>query len=388
MNKNKHLSLVVLAVCLFLSNKILAKTVIKGLRIWPSPVSTRLVFDVSEPVKYKLFTLSSPNRIVIDFSDASLKAELKAISLIDTRIVNIRTGKQDNGNLRVVLETDAMLLPKDFTLTPNEYYGHRLVLDLEEKDKKELLSLFDLDQLTEKNLVKTTLPTSQRIYTIAIDAGHGGEDPGAIGPRGTKEKDVVLRVAKYLKKQIDKKTNMRAFLIRNGDYYVGLRDRMLRARKQHSDLFISIHADAFTNAKAKGGSVYVLSDKGASSEAAKWLATSENKADLIGGVSLDDKGDMLASVLLDLSQAANEKESLNAASQVLSSLGQVTTLHKPKVERAGFLVLKSPDIPSILVETGFISNPITEKKLRDSNYNEKLAHQIMKGVADYFSKKN
>lgn len=366
---------------------------IKGLRIWPEPASTRVVFDLSKPVKYKVFTLTAPNRVVVDLENVKLTAKIHSLSLANSKITKIRSGNHGNHKLRLVFETAQKLQPKAFIIAPNQHYGHRLVINLELPEQQAILNLFDLDQIndvaaTKSALRKNAAPNSvtkpkSHLFLVAIDAGHGGEDPGAIGKYGTREKDVVLRIAKQLKQLIDREPGMRAFLIRDGDYYIELRQRLMRARRQKADLFISIHADAFHKSNTNGSSVFVLSRHGASSEAAKWLANAENRSDLIGGVSLDDKSDTLASVLLDLSQAANERESLSAASAVLKSMGRFTPLHKPYVERAGFAVLKAPDVPSILVETGFISNPATEKRLRDPEYNKKLAKNIMEGLRKY-----
>ena len=359
---------------------------IKGMRIWPSPESVRIVFDLTKPVSYKVYTLSNPARVVIDFYNVALATKLSEVSLANTPIRLIRYGKHQQQKLRVVFETKKTVNPNSFALKPNKIYGHRVVLDLESSEKQAILALFDLDAIDDKKHAYIA-PTSKD-FTIAIDAGHGGDDPGAIGPRGTKEKDVSLAIARYLKKMVNREKGMRAMLIRNGDYYIGLRERMQRARNKNVDLFISIHADAYKSPKAAGASVFILSSQGASSEAAKWLAEAENKADMIGGVSLQDKSDLLTSVLLDLSQTANRKASLEAARHVLRSLSKTTYLHKNHVERAGFAVLKAPDVPSFLVETGFISNPKTELKLRNKKYQQKIASSIMVGIRKYFSGKH
>lgn len=368
---------------------------VKGLRIWPSPGSVRVVFDLNSPVTYKVHTLASPNRVVIDFQNVRFNVNVNKIALRNTNINNLRVGKQGANVTRIVLETAARVKPKSFLLSPNEKYGYRLVIDLESTEKQAILALFDLDQIGKidspqrirKNTGKTEKLSNSRNFIIAIDAGHGGEDPGAIGPLGTKEKDIALKIARELKILINKNSSLRGFLIRDGDYYIGLRERMQRARAQNADLFISLHADAYTSPNARGSSVFILSKKGASSEAAKWLAEKENRADLVGGVSLENKGNVLASVLLDLSQAANEDASLEAASSVLKSLGRVTTLHKKYVERAGFAVLKAPDMPSVLVETGFVSNPSTERLLRSDAHRRHIAQNIMAGLQQYFANK-
>ena len=369
---------------------------VNGLRVWPSPGSVRIVFDLNQTIEYKVYTLSSPNRVVVDLQHAHFKVNLNRLVLDKTKIKHVRVGKPKANITRVVFETTAVVKPNSFILKPNEKYGYRLVVDLESAEKQQILALFALDQIEKPSSVArpsaraSAAPIynmASRNFIIALDAGHGGEDPGAIGPLGTKEKDIALKVARELKAIINQHKGLRAFLIRDGDYYIGLRERMQRARAQNADLFVSIHADAYTSPLARGSSVFVLSKKSASSEAAKWLAEKENRADLVGGISLDNKGNVLASVLLDLSQAANEDASLEAANHVLKSLGRVTVLHKPYVERAGFAVLKAPDVPSILIETGFITNPSTERLLRSDAHRRHLANNIASGIRQYFSGK-
>ncbi len=364
---------------ILISQQSFALVEIRKIRVWPAPESTRIVFDINQNLKYKVYTLESPDRVILDLVDTKLTTNLKAVSLLNTGIKKIRSGVHNN-ILRIVLELERKITPQAFILEPNELYGKRLVLDLESAEKQKILALFDLDAVD-----KIPLPQN---FLIAIDPGHGGEDPGAIGPRGTKEKDVVFAIAKKLKDLINQQPGMQAFLTRNGDYYIGLRERMRRARNKNADLFISIHADAFKNTKADGASVFVLTSKHASSEAARWLAASENRADLVGGVSLDDKSDMLASVLLDLSKNANAHASLEAARHVLNAMGKTTNLHRHKVEGAGFMVLRALDVPSLLVESGFISNPKMELKLRDKHYQQKIADSIMHGVKEYFKNKS
>lgn len=364
---------------ILISQQSFALVEIRKIRVWPAPESTRIVFDINQNLKYKVYTLESPDRVILDLVDTKLTTNLKAVSLLNTGIKKIRSGVHNN-ILRIVLELERKITPQAFILEPNELYGKRLVLDLESAEKQKILALFDLDAVD-----KIPLPQN---FLIAIDPGHGGEDPGAIGPRGTKEKDIVFAIAKKLKDLINQQPGMQAFLTRNGDYYIGLRERMRRARNKNADLFISIHADAFKNTKADGASVFVLTSKHASSEAARWLAASENRADLVGGVSLDDKSDMLASVLLDLSKNANAHASLEAARHVLNAMGKTTNLHRHKVEGAGFMVLRALDVPSLLVESGFISNPKMELKLRDKHYQQKIADSIMHGVKEYFKNKS
>ena len=364
---------------ILISQQSFALVEIRKIRVWPAPESTRIVFDINQNLKYKVYTLESPDRVILDLVDTKLTTNLKAVSLLNTGIKKIRSGVHNN-ILRIVLELERKITPQAFILEPNELYGKRLVLDLESAEKQKILALFDLEAVD-----KIPLPQN---FLIAIDPGHGGEDPGAIGPRGTKEKDIVFAIAKKLKDLINQQPGMQAFLTRNGDYYIGLRERMRRARNKNADLFISIHADAFKNTKADGASVFVLTSKHASSEAARWLAASENRANLVGGVSLDDKSDMLASVLLDLSKNANAHASLEAARHVLNAMGKTTNLHRHKVEGAGFMVLRALDVPSLLVESGFISNPKMELKLRDKHYQQKIADSIMHGVKEYFKNKS
>ncbi|MGI9214307.1 MAG: N-acetylmuramoyl-L-alanine amidase [Gammaproteobacteria bacterium] len=382
-------------------------TQIKSLRIWPAPEGTRVVFDLSQKIDYKIQKLSNPHRIVIDFKNAKLSNKLAADILqnINNNINNsnninkIRTGINQNA-LRIVLELNNYVDFNSFVLKPNEHYGHRLVLDLEYKEKHKILALFDLDEKPNINNIASNLNTTSKLnynsnskiitankrLIIAIDAGHGGEDPGAIGPRGTLEKDIVLSIARILKERINQYPNMRAFLIRQGDYYISLSDRMLRARLHKADLFLSLQADAFYDPKANGASVFILSEQGASSAAANWLANSQNRSDTIGGVKIQNKQDLLlTSVLLDLSQTANYAISMQAAKSILLSMQNTVTLHKYQVEHANFAVLKAPDVPSVLIETGFISNPKTELKLRNSYYQTKIVHSIIKGINNYFA---
>jgi N-acetylmuramoyl-L-alanine amidase len=348
---------------------------IKDFRLWPSPEGLRLVFDLSEPVQYSVSNINHPYRIVIDLANADLVGKLPKVD--KQWLKNIRLGKHSNNMLRIVLELDKQLKASDFLLTPNERYGHRLVIDLTLDQKHEIMGMFDLDAQP---------PTNDK-FIIAIDAGHGGEDPGAVG-KFSYEKDVTLAIAKILCDKINKEKKMQAFLTRDGDYFIGLRNRMIQARSKSADLFLSIHADAFKNTNADGASVFILSEERSSSEAAQWLADSENKADLIGGVKLIDKSELLANVLLDLSQTANSSASLQAANFILNDLRKTTKLHKFQVEKAGFAVLRAPDMPSVLIESGFISNPQTEKKLNSSSHQEKLANSILQGIKNFAQHKN
>lgn len=348
---------------------------IEGVRMWPAPESTRLVFDVNAPVEHKLFALKDPERVVIDLSGTRLDG-LPELDFADSYIKQIRHARRNGNDLRVVLDMKTPVRPKSFVLKPNAEYGHRLVIDLEAPGKGSSRPVRRADRPAGK----------PRELVIAIDAGHGGEDPGAIGPRGTREKDVVLAIAKRLAALVERERGMRPLMIRDGDYYVGLKERVLKARQQRADLFVSIHADAFHDRRAHGSSVYILSTGGASSEAASWLADRENSSDLIGGVRLDDKDDLIAAVLLDLSQNASLEASHLVASEMLGQLKGVNRLHRHKVEQAGFRVLKAPDIPSLLVETAFISNPSEERKLRDPSHQRALARAMLDGIRRYFSR--
>lgn len=348
-----------------------------GMRVWGAPDNTRLVLDLSNDTDHKFFTLDNPSRAVIDLKANNFFAHIDEIGLMGTNINSIRYAKKSNNNLRIVLDLNQKVSASSFILKPNAKYGYRLVVDLIPKlPQIKLPNKSNLDSLNHLS----------KKFIVAIDPGHGGEDPGAIGIKyHAKEKDIVLDVSKRLEKIINDKPNCQAFLIRTGDYYVPLRKRMELARLNGADLFVSLHADSFTNPKANGASIYIVSEKGASSEAASWLAAKENSADLVGGVSLDDKSDILAKVLLDLSQTANTQLSEKLATNILSKLSSVTALHKEKVQKAGFVVLKAPDIPSVLIELGFISNKRGEAKLRQARHQTKLALAISDGIDEYLT---
>jgi len=365
-----------LASLLLLTNSFysLAEPVVENVRVWRAPDNTRLVFDLNGPVSHSIFELSNPERLVIDLPAASFTANLNNLDTADTPVDGIRTGKRDDGGLRVVLDLSQQVKPRTFSLKPNESHGDRLVVDLFDKTERVEKSVADL---TEVN----------RDIVIAIDAGHGGEDPGALGPGGVYEKDVVFGISQALKKAIDAQHGYSAVLVRTSDYYVPLRDRFARAREHRADMFISIHADSFRLPTVRGASVYALSTRGATSEMASYLAQKENRADLIGGagnLSLKDKDDQLASVLLDLSMNATLDSSLRLGELILSEMGSVTRLHKKSVEQAGFAVLKSPDVPSLLIETGFISNPEDARNLSTASFQNRLAGSIFQGVRNYF----
>lgn len=374
----KRFSILFLFLALLLALPVQATSRIDSLRIWPAPDHSRLVFDLSGPVQHRVFMLDNPARLVIDISDVRLNAQLGSVSLESTPISRIRSAVRNQNDLRVVLDLSRNVQPRSFLLRPNEQYGHRLVVDLVMPEQARV----------QQAPPRETLPKEQRRIVVAVDPGHGGEDPGAIGPSGVREKDVVWGVSRELARLIGEDAAFEAVLTRTGDYYIGLRQRVEVARKARADLFISIHADAYRLPQPRGSSVYVLSQRGASSESARWLADTENRADLIGGVegvlTLGDKDETLAGVLVDLSMTATLSESLKAGSRVLSNLGQINRLHKRDVEQAGFLVLKSPDMPSMLIEAGFISNPQEEQRLRDRAYQRQVAAQIASAVKDYF----
>ncbi|WP_193601573.1 N-acetylmuramoyl-L-alanine amidase [Marinobacter salexigens] len=358
-----------------------AGTRVEGIRIWPAPDHTRLVLDTEGKVEHKMFALTNPSRLVVDLKNTRLKTDFDKVDLSGSPIRRIRSAPRNGTDLRVVLDLASDIKPRSFQLEPNQQYGHRLVLDLVDENGTRL------EKAAKPTVTQNT--GAKRDVVVVIDAGHGGEDPGAIGPRGTREKDVVLKMAHILKEMIDKQPGYTAKLTRTGDYYIGLRDRTILARKYSADLFVSVHADAFRTPKPKGASVFALSQRGATSETALWLAQSENRSDLIGGtggVSLDGRDDMLAGVLLDLSMTASINASLGVGSSILGKLSGVAHLHKPGVEQAAFAVLKSPDIPSILVEAGFISNPQEEKNLSTDWYRKKLAAAIVRGIDEYFQK--
>jgi N-acetylmuramoyl-L-alanine amidase len=356
-----------------------AETVrVQNIRIWSAPDNTRIVFDVSAPVRHSISMLDNPYRLVIDLKDAAGKQDLIQPAATDKYLQRLRGATRNDNDWRYVLDLKKYSRSKSFQLPPNKQYGHRLVIDVFDSEKDQ--------QLRAETIEAAASSSNFRELLIAIDAGHGGEDPGSIGPGGTYEKTVVFKVAQRLADMINREHGMRALMVREGDYYMPLRKRITRARQFKADMFISIHADSFKDPGVHGASVYVLSQKGASSEYARWLAARENASDLIGGVSLEDKDNVLASVLLDLSQTASLEASIEVAEEVLGGLRHVGKLHKPRVEAAGFAVLKSPDIPSILVETAYISNPEEERKLLDPAHQSKIARSIMQGVQTYFSK--
>jgi len=377
-------------------------------RVWPSNEYTRFTIESTEYIKNDQSILKNPDRVVIDLKSININNSLKDLSKVDFKdnssISGVRVAQYDPGTVRIVVDLRQESKIKIFSLKPFKSYGHRLVVDVyHEEDEiahllKQLQAKAGDDQkdnsqkvedektnLISKEESKEEQPkvTEQAKIVVAIDAGHGGEDPGARGSSGTKEKDITLAIAKKLRDAINKEPNLQGILIRDGDYFIPLAKRVAKARKLEADLFVSIHADAFTKKSVKGSSVFALSERGASSAFAKFIANKENESDLIGGVSIDDKHPVLAQTLLDLSLSATINDSMKLGRYVLDEMGKVNTLHKKYVEQAGFAVLKAPDIPSILVETAFISNPKEEKNLRSESFQIKLAESVVKGIKTY-----
>ena len=416
-----------------------AAIAISSARVWPAQDYTRLTLESKQAIRHNMFNLSNPERLVIDLEEVELGNALndlaKLIGNDDPYIKSVRVGRFKPGVVRLVLDLKSEAKPQLFVLNPVSEYGYRLVLDVyparpldplmalleqpktsipeaagtptttsqpaekapaDEKllsghpeDKLRMAQSLSIDNSDKPPPSATTTPNlpemRARTLIIAIDAGHGGEDPGARGRYGSREKNVTLAIARKVKALVDDVPNMRGILIRDGDYFIPLIGRVAKARKVNADLFISIHADAFIKANARGSSVFALSEHGATSTAARWLAKKENEADLIGGVNIAVKDPYLARTLLDLSQTATITDSMKLAKHVLNELGGINDLHRGRVEQAGFAVLKSPDIPSILVETAFISNPSEERRLNDENYQMKIANAILGGIKRYFA---
>ena len=393
-----------------------------AVRVWPAADYTRVAIESRLPLKFSHFTVKNPERLVVDMEGVEFNSVLDSlstkISADDPNIKLLRAGRFKPGVVRLVMELKQEVRPQVFVLPPVGEYGHRLVLDVYPLEPPDLLA-----QLIEKFDVQSQAtnppgsvserppqlqgpaqapsqaqaeprqersrsgkPVVDRLVTIMLDPGHGGEDPGAVGRSGSYEKNITLSIARRLKAKIDAEPNMRAVLTRDTDFFVPLQMRVQKARRIQADLFVSIHADAFTRPDANGSSVFALSESGASSSAARYLAQKENAADMIGGVNIDVKDPMLARTLLDLSQTATISDSLKLGRAVLDEIGGINRLHKPQVEQAGFAVLKAPDIPSILVETAFISNPEEERRLNDEAYQNKMAEAIIAGIRKYFAK--
>ena len=431
----------VLLSCLTLASA-QAAVPVSAVRVWPGPEYTRITIESAKPIEYALFTAKNPDRLVIDLEDVEIHGQLETLAIRvgsdDPFIAAARVARNRPGVVRVVLDLRDEVKPQAFSLKPVGEYAHRLVLDIYPAHPHDPLMAL-VEQLSRggapvpagdapgpsspqsvpppataaplleqpANVVGEPSPPAQpesiqaparrshlrkesaaarvaRLTTIVIDAGHGGEDPGAKGRNGTREKEVTLAIARRLKALVDAEPNMRGVLTRDGDYFVPLVERVNKARKLRADLFVSVHADAYVKPYARGSSVFALSERGATSAAARWLAKKENEADLIGGVNLDVPDPYVKQVLLDLSQTATINDSIKLARSVLDELGDINTLHKARVEQAGFAVLKAPDVPSILVETAFISNPLEEKKLRRTEYQDQLAGAILQGIHNYF----
>jgi N-acetylmuramoyl-L-alanine amidase len=426
-----------LAILLSLPLACAQATELRDLHLLDGPESTRVVFDLDAETAPKIFTLANPDRVVVDFVDAKRAAGLRLDSAGKGVVKSVRTGPHDKG-LRVVLDVEGAVSPQSFGLQPSGSYGYRLILDLvgpasaappkptapvpTPPANHEITA--QITAAAETPAVKTPAVSSptpavtvasapavaaaqpvervsaaperagqaertligEKTIVVAVDAGHGGEDPGARGLNGLLEKDVTLAIARKLAQRINAQPGMRAVLTRDGDYYVDLRERTVKARKVQADLFVSVHANAYKDRDMRGTAVYVLSDRGVSSEQARWIANHENAADLVGGVKLQNKDDDLAAVLIDISQSATMEASFDLGGRLLDSLGKVNSLQKQQVQQAGFMVLKSPDIPSVLVETAFISNPYEERLLRDDSYRDKLAGSIFEGVRSYFTR--
>ncbi len=415
------------------TQQVYAANAISAARVWPAQEYTRIALESEQPIKYQLIVLKNPDRLALDIENVDLNNVLKTLTdkilSSDPYIKQVRVANFQPNVVRIAIDLKGEIKPNIFALAPAGDYKHRLVLDiyplqdalmamLNKKTEAEINADNNIAEqpkpiieplppnageadeaaetpasapLTDEKASSTSETASlkntekARLITIAIDAGHGGEDPGARGARGSDEKVITLALAKKLKAKIDAEPNMRGVLTRDGDYFIPLGTRVLKARKLKADLFISIHADAFTNPAARGSSVFALSEKGATSAGARYLAQKENESDLIGGVSLNGRDPILAKTLLDLSQAATINDSLKLGKSVLGYIGEINKLHKNHVEQAGFAVLKSPDIPSILVETAFISNPEEERKLNDDAYQEKMADSILSGIKKYFA---
>ena len=380
-------------------------------RIWPAQEYTRLILESPSPIAHQMMLLKDPQRLVLDLEgvepDGELAQLVQRLRPSDPHIRSIRLSRFRPGIVRLVLDLKDEVQPQIFALTPVGEYGHRLVLDIYPLTPPDpLMALLETDTKTGKSSApdaqadkpksrdsdKTpprdrpkAAPASRRPIIVALDPGHGGEDPGAIGRRGTREKNVTLAIARKIRALIDREPGMRTMLTRDDDYFVPLNVRVEKARRVRADLFVSIHADAFTTPTARGSSVFALSEHGATSSAARWLAQRENEADLIGGVNLDNRDPILAKTLLDLSQTAQISDSLRVGRSVLEGIGAINPLHKGSVEQAGFAVLKAPDIPSILVETAFISNPDEELKLRSDRHQQQFAVSIVGGIKHYFA---
>ncbi|VVQ34789.1 N-acetylmuramoyl-L-alanine amidase AmiC [Pseudomonas fluorescens] len=376
----RHLLNLILASAAFVLPFGVSATQIRNARLWRSDDKLRLVFDLSGPVQYKTFSLSAPERLIIDLSGANLGGDFSQLALSNTVIRSIRSGPYGQGDTRIVLDLSSPVQLASFLLPPQDGQGHRLVLDLKMAAPLQMAA-------APEPIVDKAHP--KRDIIVVVDPGHGGKDPGAVGAKGEREKDVVLSIAQLLAKRLKREKGFDVKLVRNDDFFVPLRKRVEIARKHNADMFISVHADAAPRLTASGASVYCLSEGGATSATARFMAQRENGADLLGATSLlnlKDKDPMLAGVILDMSMNATLAASLQLGSTVLGSLAGITTLHQKRVEQAGFAVLKSPDVPSILVETGFISNARDSQRLVTARHQQAVADGLFEGLQRYFQK--
>ena len=385
---------------------------VSAARVWPAADYTRVTLESPLPIRHQVMSLKNPERLVVDLENVALNSALNGltekIGANDPYVKSVRIGQFKPGVVRLVFDLKSEVKPQVFALAPVAGYAHRLALDIYPLEPPDpLMTMVENRERPPESAATTVAPSQDkpaarapeksekvtraapsrnaRVITIAIDAGHGGEDPGARGSNGTWEKNITLAISRKLKERIDQEPNMRAIMLRDGDYFMSLGARVVKARRANADLFVSVHADAFTSPEARGSSVFALSERGATSAAANWLARKENEADLIGGVNLDVQDPFLKQTLLDLSQTATINDSLKLAKAVLGEVGSINKLHKNHVEQAGFAVLKSPDIPSILVETAFITNPDEERRLNNDAYQNKMAEAIFAGIKRYFA---
>ena len=368
-----------IALFLWLASATVQAATVENVRAYRAPDYTRLVFDLSESVDHQVFSLDNPDRIVVDIKNADLTADFDSLDLANTPISKIRSAPRNGVDYRVVFDLENKADPRSFLLTPNSQYGNRLVIDFYDEENKERKPV--VRRSTEE------IDNLKRDIVVAISAGHGGEDPGAIGVNRLQEKKVTLAIAREIQKQINNTPGYKAVMVRDGDYGMTLRQRTRIAHSQNADFFIAIHADSFKSSKARGTTIYALSQRGATSEQARLLAEKENAADLIGGigkVSLDDKDEVLRSVLLDLSMTASIAASLEAGEKIISSLGKVTHMRRTNVEQANFVVLRSADIPSLLVESGYITNPTDAKNLDSRTWRQRFSAAIVNGITSYF----
>lgn len=367
--------------------------VIENARVWPSPDNTRVVFDLSESTEHSLFVLPNPARVVLDVNASAMRGDVDSLVLTDTGISRIRTAQRAPNSVRIVLDMTADMTPKSFLLPPNELFGHRLVVDLERP-----VALFGnqafpqtVQAVATPSVTLDEINSQRRDIVVVIDAGHGGPDPGAIGPTGLYEKNVVLAISKEVYRQLDTMAGFKPIMVRDGDYIVALRERRNLARESNADLFVSIHADAFHKSSANGASVFALSQGGSVSAVARYLAEQENQADVIGGlngVPLEGRDSTLVSVLVDMSMTSTVQRSLDVGKIILDEMGRFAKLHgnRTAVDQANFSVLRAPDVPSVLIETGFISNPAEEKNLGSAAYRKKMATAIRAGIVKYFER--